>query len=484
MIIYAFGLVTLSPRVYATLMIVAVVTFLAALLRLPGEYTAHYGFMLVAGTLLSVLGFTLRYKTLYRAMRMLNGTRRKSRRLVSASHEIAAQMREVQKANLAKDQFVANVTHELRTPLTGTMGMLDLLRDTKLDGEQAFMVATAQKSSHYLLSVVNDMLALGMIDAGKLELAEDRIDLVEVTKNAVDEFKPEAASKEISLTIGRQPHKEIWVRSDAARLVQILSKLISNAVKFTEEGGVIVSLNWALSSDKKTGQVTWRVADTGPGIPAESIDSMFNRFEQLDRTITRMRSGTGLGLSIVKEVVTLMGGSVEVKSDVDKGAVFKIALDLPIWTDESDEKVAPADGEAEDDDLTRKLNLNVLVAEDNHINQLVILHMLEKLGAEVTMVDNGQLAVEAVEKAKVPFDLIFMDIQMPIMDGLSASKIIKMRSRHLQPIIAVTANTGDHDIQDYEEAGIEAVVGKPIDFNHFRAVILSVLDAQKKRALR
>ncbi|MEX0298866.1 MAG: ATP-binding protein [Kordiimonas sp.] len=481
--IFVFGFMTLSPAIFAGMLTLSSIAYIAALVTIPGNYVAHFAFLLVASNLISVLGFTLRYNALFRATRMLDGTRRKSRRLVAASHSIQAKMKEVEQANLAKDQFVANVTHELRTPLTGAMGMLDLLKDTELTDEQSFMVETAQKSSHYLLNVVNDMLALGMIDAGKMEISEERVDLAQVTSRAVNEFASEAEAKEISLSLGRLPDTAILVKSDAKRLAQILSKLIGNAVKFTEEGGVIVSLSWAPpESDKTLGKAVWRVADTGPGIPPEAIEKMFNRFQQFDQTITRNRSGTGLGLSIVKEFVALMGGAVEVKSDVDKGAVFSISLDLSVWSEEAEKKDKPVveEGPIELED-NRKLK--VLVAEDNHINQLVIMRMLEKLGAEVTLVDNGQLAVDAVGKAKVPYDLIFMDIQMPILDGLSASKIIKLRSGNLQPIIAVTANTGDHDLQDYKNAGIEAVVGKPIDFSHFRSVILSVLDEQKKKAL-
>mgnify|MGYP003646913709 FL=1 len=164
------------------------------------------------------------------------------------------------------------------------------------------------------------------------------------------------------------------------------------------------------------------------------------------------------------------------------GAVFTVSLELPVWN-EAEEVKQPAEDTGGPIELGDDRKLKVLVAEDNHINQLVITRMLQKLGADVTVVDNGQLAVDAVSKARVPYDLIFMDIQMPILDGLSASKIIKLRTGNLQPIIAVTANTGDHDMQDYKNAGIEAVVGKPIEFSYFRSVILTVLDAQKKNAL-
>ena len=159
MAIFVFGFLTLSPAIFISMVSLATIAFIAALALIPGENTPHFAFLLVAANLLSVLGFTLRYKGMFRAFRILDGARRKSRRLVAVSHDIQAQMKKVKQANLAKDQFVANVTHELRTPLTGAMGMLDLLKDTELTGEQYFMVNTAQKSSHYLLNVVNDMLA-------------------------------------------------------------------------------------------------------------------------------------------------------------------------------------------------------------------------------------------------------------------------------------------------------------------------------------
>jgi len=479
--IYVFGFLTLSPAIFTGLMVLTGVVYLLAVNIIPVTNEAHFCFMLAAAILLSVMGFMLRYKSLLSSVRMTDNSRRKTQRLVAISSEVKTRIAEVEKANAAKDQFLANMTHELRTPLTGTMGMLELLQDTKLTEEQNFMINTAQKSSRYLLNIVNDLLDLSMLDAGQLLLSEKPVDLVRVTQLAVEEFREDAAAKDISLSIGKLPEKAIKVVSDEARLIKILRKLVSNAVKFTEEGGVIVSLNWTPPTPEKPdfGTVTWRVADTGPGIPVDKIDTMFNRFEQLNAQITRTSSGTGLGLSIARELVDMMGGSIEVKSDVDKGTIFTLTLELPVESAKSKLETAILSGD--EAGKPTDMGLNVLVAEDNHINQLVIRSMLQKLGMDVTIVSNGQLAVEACVEADPAFDIVFMDIQMPIMDGMSASRIIKIRSASAPPIIAVTANTSDQDVLSYKEAGIDAVIGKPIDYNHFRAVILSVLNARKKK---
>ena len=475
-----FGIVTLSPMLYFSAMVVSGSAFLWALYSISAEHNVLLASMLLIMMTLSSLGFVLKFRTIYKSVILVNSNRSKALSLSVASSQIKEKMVEIQEANTAKDQFIANVTHELRTPLTGTMGMLDLLQASALDEKQQFMVTTAQTSAHYLLGVVNDMLALGMIDACKLELSQNQTDLCAVTEQAMDEYRLEAKAKGISLTKGKTPANKVFAKGDAVRLVQVLSKLISNAVKFTEEGGVIISLNWEEEEGNTTGRATWKIADTGPGILPHNIDAMFDRFGQIDRTITRSSAGAGLGLAVVKEIVELMGGTVDVKSDLDKGTVFTITVSLGVWIDESD--VITDETVIEGIEKRRKDKpLSILLAEDNYVNQLVITQMLEKLGAKVTVVENGQLAVDAVNGAETQFDLICMDMQMPIMDGLSATKVIKMRSSNKQSIIAVTANTNDHDIREYRSAGIEAVVTKPIDFNHFRAVLYSVLEAQRKQ---
>lgn len=479
--IYVFGYLTLSPLIFTGMLLVAVIGFLLAVNIIPMQHEAHYCFMLLAAVLLSTMGFILRYKTLLNSVKLTDSSRRKTQKLVEASREIEKRVAEAEKANAAKDDFLANITHELRTPLTGTMGMLELLHESRLSADQQFMVETAQKSSDYLLGIINDILDLSMLDASKLQLSEEAVDLVHITRQAMDSFREEASAKGISLSIGRVPNGQAVVYGDEARLLKLLSKLIGNAVKFTEKGGIIISCDWAppAKDDEPKAVVTWRVADTGPGIPEENIARMFDRFAQLDTRITRTRAGTGLGLSIVHELVSLMGGKIDVKSDVDKGAIFTVTLELPTETEaEQEEELEPASTEQ-----VETLHLKALVAEDNHINQMVIRSMLQKLGMSVTIVGNGELAVEACDQAGAGFDIVFMDIQMPVMDGISASKIIKLRSATPPPIIAVTANTSDSDVQTYLDAGVDAVIGKPIDFDRFRAVILSVLDKSKQDAV-
>jgi len=477
MLLYVFGFVTLSPIIFSATLLIAAGVFLCVIVAVAGEHMMHFVFMLLTTLGLSAFGFKLRYRTIIKSTQLLEANKRNAIRLAEASREIEDKMQQLQKANAAKDVFLANVTHELRTPLTGVIGVLDLLEDGGLDGDQRFLISTAQTSASYLLHIVNDLLDLSKLEEGKLRIKPYPVDLVGITQDAVETFRAAATAKNISLDLKIPRAMPELVMADGGRISQILLNLISNAIKFTDEGGVMVSLLWHpdKTSDGQQGCAAWHVADTGPGIPKAQVSRMFDRFAQLDNNATREATGTGLGLSIVQELLDLMGGAISAKSDVDKGAVFTVTLDLQIK--DEDPEITISNGGIADDKGTviADMNLIALVAEDNHVNQMIITRIMDRFGITTVLVENGQLAIEAVDSAKKPFDLIFMDVQMPVMDGVTATKIIKSHTPDT-PIIAITANTGEQDKQSYVQAGMDGIIGKPIDIAKCRDVILRVLD--------
>lgn len=466
---YALSLITLSPIVFGMFTALCAGSFVAALIVLPGPYTAHFGFMLFGTLVLSILGFVLRYRALYKSVRLLAGSRDKARSLATKSQEIKVKMLEVQKANAARDTFLANVTHELRTPLTGVMGMLDLMDDTGLNKEQTFMVSTARKSADFLLNIVNDLLDFAKLDAGKVTLKPSIIDVEAITSDVVGTFEGAARTKGLTIEYEILHPAPKNLIGDGARIAQMLLNLLNNAVKFTQDGGIRVTLQ------HKDGTTVWSVADTGCGIPSDQVSRLFNRFEQIDDSSTRKSAGTGLGLAITKELTDLFDGTIDVESTEGEGATFTLSLplDRPLQPKRALDKM-PADLEAGKKDTASanssapsfaKYNLRALVAEDNDVNQILIKKILEKLGIDFTIVENGVQAVSAAKGAKTPYDIIFMDVQMPVMDGVTATREIRSSLHTPPPIVAITANTLDTDLLTYEQAGMVDFVGKPINMD-------------------
>jgi len=475
LIMYAMSLVTLWPALFIIFMAVCTIGFALMLNLLPGDYTVHIGFMGFASILLSSLGFTLRYKALYKSVRLLVGSRQKTRNLSAASRKIKSQMAEVQEANAARDIFLANVTHELRTPLTGVLGMLELMDDTELNDDQEFLVSTAQKSAGFLMHIINDLLDFAKLEAGKLELNLEPVDIIGLTKDVVSTFKAAARQKDLILSCDADGPFPPLIEVDGPRLSQILLNLISNAVKFTEKGSVTVTV----TLESEEGMVRWTVADTGSGITPEQQKKLFQRFEQLDGSKTRRKEGTGLGLAIAYELTELFEGTITVDSELGRGTQFTVTLPLNIA--QTSAALGTAAAPPANEDIIAppaQLQLRALVAEDNEINQIILKKVLAKFGINVTVVANGQHAVTAVQDAAVPFDLIFMDVQMPIMDGVTATRLINETIPSPPPIIAITANTMDSDIETYLAAGMRDFVGKPINFDNFQEVIERVLKKQ------
>ena len=321
---------------------------------------------------------------------------------------------EAEKTSQTKSKFIASLNHELRTPLNGVMGMANLLMDTQLDERQLQYVETILTSTNMLLTLVNDILDVSKIASGKLEIEKVEFNLRTILSNTQHILRSLAVSKGLDFSCEVDPDVPVDLIGDQVRLQQILVNLISNAIKFTDQGYVRVSVRLnSIESDHV--MLHFRVSDTGIGIPPEVIPKLFQDFTQASVSTVRTHGGTGLGLSICKKLVALMGGDIGVQSGAEKGSTFWFTLPFP--TVEANARLGQSDH-----DLSIP-KLNILIAEDNIINQQVIQGILQNLGQTVTIARNGLEALSQIEQNN--FDLVFMDINMPEMDGIEATQKIR-----------------------------------------------------------
>jgi len=375
--------------------------------------------------------------------------------------QMEAAMRSAQAASRAKSDFLANISHELRTPMNGVIGMLDIALDRDLSADLAEQLQTAQRCAYASLSLLNDILDLSKIEAGKMTLEKLPFDLRTLVADCIQANQPKAAENSVQLRAEVSQEVPRQIMGDPLRMRQIIANLVSNAVKFTEHGSVTVRVGGEFTS---AGKFTLRISveDSGTGIPADQLLCIFEKFTQADGSVSRRFGGTGLGLAITRSLVELHGGDIQVQSELGRGSTFAVTLKC-----EADATTDPVQKTNELEHVpsvpsSAASPARILVVEDNQVNQKVVTAVLRKRGFFIELANDGQEALSKLENSAA-FDLILMDVQMPVLDGLEATRLIRKEPRwNGLPIVAMTAHAMNGDKERCLEAGMNGYISKPV----------------------
>ena len=383
-----------------------------------------------------------------------------------------------QEANRSKSSFLANMSHDIRTPMNAIIGITSLIRHDA--GDKGKVIEYADKidtSSQHLLGIINEVLDMSKIEAGKTVFKYSDFSIPDFIQEIDTIFRSQISEKKQTLTITKENIRHEWVNGDQVHLMQIFSNLLSNAIKYTQEGGEIQLLAEECESNSSVyAKYRFLVCDNGMGMSADFKDRIFDAFTRAENSLTNKIQGTGLGMAITKNLVDLMGGTIDVESEPGQGSCFEVFMDLKIAEERSASPASQAETEEQDGNILK--GMRFLCAEDNELNAEILTELLKIEGAECTICENGKRVLETFEQS-VPgdYDMILMDVQMPVMNGYEATKAIRRSSHELAkkiPIIAMTANAFSEDIQHSLAAGMNAHISKPVDMKTLEKTIRSI----------
>lgn len=401
-----------------------------------------------------------------------------NQKLKKAKNVATEALQTAENANKAKTDFLSNMSHDIRTPMNAIIGITSLIRHDA--GNKAKVIEYADKidiSSQHLLGIINDVLDMSKIEAGKTVFKYSDFSILDLMQELDTIFHTQIYEKQQTLTIIKENIQHEWVNGDQVHLMQIFSNLLSNAVKYTQEGGEIqFFVEECETKSSVYAKYRFLVSDNGMGMSADFKDTIFDAFTRAESSLTNKIQGTGLGMAITKNLVEAMGGSIDVDSELGQGSCFEVLLDLKIAEDRTAALAAQEETDEQDGNILQ--GMKFLCAEDNELNAEILMELLKIEGAECTICENGEEILKAFEQsAPGDYDMILMDIQMPVMNGYEATKAIRRSSHELAktiPIIAMTANAFSEDIQHSLAAGMNAHVSKPVEMKVLRKTIRSI----------
>jgi signal transduction histidine kinase/CheY-like chemotaxis protein len=379
-----------------------------------------------------------------------NALIRLAHQVESQIHTLVEAKEQAEQGEKTKAQFVANISHEIRTPMNGIIGYIQVLEQSELKPDAKQQVLAIKHACLQLLNILNDVLDLSKLDEEAIEISKENFSLRDIFTNIYDIFLPSFEQKGVAFDIAFSDTVPDFVSADELRIRQVVSNITSNALKFTESGYVTIEIDY----DKSKSSLVIVVTDTGIGIKEEYLEKLFLPFSQEDGHVARKYGGTGLGLNISKKLLDLMQGSIQVKSKPGEGATF--VVDIPITETTARVIEVPA-RKSSTPDLS---STSILIAEDNITNQMVIKALLKPTKAQLTMANNGEEAIEKIRESS--FDIVLMDVQMPVLDGLSSTRILREEMDFEKPIIGVSANALQHDLDEAIDAGMSDYISKPI----------------------